>query len=191
VALDSGHYRAAFDWVDDDGRKATNVLHFHKTGTGLAEAVANQIKSGPGTAGCGPCTEHIAVKQITVVNMTDDSDGFVITSGITNWTGGGSGDYSPGLSAVLRLHTSHAGRSGKGRVFLPMVSEASLTLGRFVGDALTATAPAWEDWNIANIGSTVAVAQQVYSSTHDQAFAVGSYSLNPIPGFRRKRANEA
>ena len=188
----AGDMRVALKWIDDDGRTAFNVLHFKGIGADLtADAMLTSILVGPGSAALGPVTGHAAVKEITVTNMFDLSDTAVATTGLTEWTGGGdTADYSIGLSAVLRFHTAFGGRSGKGRAFLPFLTESAVAKGRIIGDALTATAPAWKTWFDA-LNSGEGWEQTVWSEKTLTGHAVTSYALNPIPGFRRKRANEA
>jgi hypothetical protein len=150
------------------------------------------VKTGPGDAALGPISGHAAVREITVSNMFDEADAAVSSSGLTEWTGGGgTGDYSIGQSAIVKLHTAHAGRSGRGRIFLPFLTEAAVTKGRIVGDALTLTAPAWAVWTNGLEFASPHATHTVWSELHGVGHSVDNYTLNPIPGFRRKRANEA
>ena len=76
-------------------------------------------------------------------------------------------------------------------MFIPFVTEAAVLKGRFTGDAATATAPAWKTWFDALAADDINAVHTVWSELHGTGHSVTSYSLNPIPGFRRKRANEA
>jgi hypothetical protein len=188
-----GDFKVVLKWADDDGRQAVNVFHLKAT-TGLPRFAADvlaQVSSGPGAAALGPVSGTAAVREIDVFNMFDESDAAVGVSGLSSWTGGGgAGDYSIGQSAILRLHTAFAGRSGKGRMFLPFLTEAAITKGRIVGDALTATAPAWASW-FGDLEDDHTLTNTVWSEVLGTGHSVTGYAVNPIPGFRRRRANEA
>lgn len=187
-----GDFSVTLQWIDDDGRKAYNTFHVKCTAGTTAADVAAAVTAGPGNDALGPVSGHAAVREITVRNQFDETDAAVVATGLTGWTGGGgTGDYTPGMCAVLRSHTATAGRSGRGRMFLPFMTEAAVLKGRLTGDAATLTAPAWETWFGALSAGDHNIRHTVWSEVNGTGHVVTSESLNPRPGWRRKQLAQA
>lgn len=192
MAAVAGDFRVALKWADDDGRTAFNVIHFKDlAATMTAGDCLSHLLAGPGDVALGGVSGTARVHEIAVTNQFDESDAAVSATGLTLWTGGGgTGDYSIGLSLVLKLHTSRAGRSGRGRMFLPFLTEAAVAKGRITGDVRDLTAGKWIDWHN-HLLLTYDLVRTVWSERLETGASVDTCTINPIPGFRRKRANEA
>lgn len=98
--------------------------------------------------------------------------------------------YMPNQNAiVLTLHTAHAGRSYRGRMYLPFTTGGLLNNdGQFISATLDAIVEGWRlffsDWNTSGVNGDIAVV----SATKSHAQKVTHVSMNSRLDTQRRRA---
>jgi hypothetical protein len=138
-------FRVALNWIDtDSGLNATNVMHFRKASAD-AEDVANTIDGNVVAGMWGVTRQHAHVHTLEVTPLDGSGATFTFLTGDpAKWSGGDSpGDAIPQMAAIIKLVTSKRGRSYRGRVFIPWVTESNQTAGKIAGAAVTSLQSAW------------------------------------------------
>lgn len=138
-------YRVAFNWQNSaNAQIATNVMHFHKSGSNAAAVSA--IVDAAGTASMfigqpGTCS----ITQFVTTPLDGTSVSFPQTpTSPAHWVGGaGSVDFIPQASILLKLLTLGRGRSARGRVYLPFTAESVVAQGVLASGTKTSLNGAW------------------------------------------------
>jgi hypothetical protein len=138
-------FRVALTWTESGGQHAVNVMHIRDDSGGHG---AGQLMTA--------LDAHITANQwLTVVNtavVTDVAitplDGSSATQHFNpatpaHWTGGNPPDFSPASAAVIKLTTALRGRSHRGRLFLPFVSENIMSNGVLNSTTAANVSTAW------------------------------------------------
>lgn len=145
-------YRVAFNWVNSDvsALVATNVMHFHKSGSSPA-AVATILDTNA-TANMwshAGTHSHVASLQITPLDGSSVTFPFV-TGSPAKWSGTQTGnDPIPAECAIIKLLTNSRGRSFRGRVYLPWMDESARASGQISSAVKTSLNSAWIAWHTA------------------------------------------
>lgn len=138
-------YRCAFNWMrTDSDRTATNVMHFVKSGSTPA-ALWTSLNSHV-TAAMRDHTGPSSVINEVVITPLDGTSVSLPqpTGGGTGWHGNLSDvDYIPQAACLVKLVTAFRGRSQRGRVYLPWVTENSQSNGTFDPTNRAAMDSAW------------------------------------------------
>jgi hypothetical protein len=108
-----------------------------------------------------------------------------LTGGAPPWQGGASGDYTPALSAIVKLSTLLRGRSHRGRIYTPLVSEAAAT-GGFINVATVAVMGAAWATTLTNLNAD-GWPLQVASYKLATATSVQSTFVESAAGTQRRR----
>lgn len=146
LPLISDTYRVAFNWVNTavTGLVATNVMHFHKSGSS-APAVA-AIIDGLGTAAMwGSIVPQASINNIVVTPLDGSGVSFPLTPTVAaHWTGSGAaGAFVPNVAVIIKLLTQKRGRSFRGRVYLPFTDSTTISDGNVLTATKTGLNTAW------------------------------------------------
>lgn len=168
-------FRVALNWVGD-GRTATNVIHI--LAPGADENDVGAAIDAAANANMWQCVGDLfGVTSLTITKLdgTPDSVVYPTTDVVTNWSGSGGAQYIPQASALVKLLTGTGGRRGRGRVFLPMLSEGAQDAGQVDGTRVANTTTGWDDFANALVANSPSMALAVASyvgSSANQALAV-------------------
>lgn len=145
-------YRCAFNWVSssDPALSAVNVMHIRKSGSNPAD-IAADIDAHVNFAMWQHTTNACKIQSIDITPLDGSSTTFPFTpSSYVQYTGsGGTGDLVPQVAAIIKLLTAKRGRSYRGRLFLPWVSEAALNFGNIAASNVTGLTTAWIAFHLA------------------------------------------
>lgn len=109
-------------------------------------------------------------------------------TGVPDLCNGGD-NIVPAVAAVLSLRTEVRGPKARGRSYIGPVCEPNITNGVIVGDALNLP-EIWSDFNGLLGEVDPAIGMCVASYTHEEAYPVRSFSLDPVAGTQRRRADQ-
>lgn len=156
-------FRVALNWVGDS-RTATNVIHILAPGateTEVGEAIDAAANANMWQTVC----DLFGVTSLTITKLDGTIDSVIhpTTNVATNWSGSGGVDYIPQASAIVKLLTGTGGRRGRGRVFLPMLSEGSQDAGGIDGTRAANTTDGWVDFSNALVANSPSMALAVAS----------------------------
>jgi hypothetical protein len=179
-------YRVTFNWRGPAGQGPRNVLHFRSAAHNeeqLAQALEDHFTDNMWAL----VTDSLHMDSISVLKLDGTSPVWVHAVTSAHATGGRGGDYVPGYSAVLSLHTALRGRRNRGRVFLPYLPEGSMVDGRITDTNRPACATAWATFNVdlAALGDPVRLVVASYRGV--AAHNVEGISLSDRPGVQRLR----
>ena len=127
------------------------------------------------------------INTVVVTKLDGVSAGVVFsTGGGAVWQGGGSGEPIPQGCAVVTFRTTQRGRSGRGRVYLPWITEPNQTAGVLSASAVTACQTAWDAF--ATALSTATYPLVVVSGVLGVANLTQSQLVRPFLKTQRRRA---
>ena len=139
-------YRTALTWTDATGQSAVNVMHFRwLLGTNDTDGLMTFL-NGAVTANMWlPVCSDSVVTDVAITPL----DGISATQHYApttpaHWTGGNPADFSPATAVIVKLTTPLRGRSHRGRVFLPLISENIISDGRLNSTTAANVTTAWE-----------------------------------------------
>jgi hypothetical protein len=138
-------YRVALNWTNTVNTwKATNVMHFHKTSSSPS-SVWTIIDTNVTAAMWGFQVNNCSVHDAVVTPLDGSSVSYpIVTGSPAKWTGlQVSGDIIPQGSNVIKMLTAKRGRSYRGRVFVPWLSEGQQNFGTLTGATVTSVTTAW------------------------------------------------
>jgi hypothetical protein len=179
-------FRVAFIWADSSLGNAANVIHITSVGNTAADVntqVHSAIDSRMWT--CQRSGSKITGLSITPLDGTTATV-FFPSPGTSSWEGQGSGEVAPALSALVKLTTAVRGRSFRGRVFTPWVTESVNNDGRLTSTALTNLTAGWEAFRI-NLASNPGISLEVASYRLGQATPVTATSGEAVCATQRRR----
>src|SRR5690349_16533856 len=166
-------YRVAIDYGNAANLlTATNVIHVRAPASDET-AVFNALNARVTTEMWDPCTNQLTTNEVVVTKLDGTPDGIVFAGGSLSgeWrTDFGSDDFMPQGCALIKLSSSATGRSGRGRVYLPFISELKQSGGSVDPTSVTTCTSAWNDF-IGNLGEMdgvfVCVASYLHSTSSD------------------------
>ena len=136
-------------WTLEDGRVAHNVLHGRVSGSFTPTApVATAIHTGLSTGGAWTALAAtlatstvftgIALRDLRVANMPQ------VASTSAFAPGTGAGESLPNeVAAVITLRTAFAGRSARGRIYVPGFAVGSTSAGNLISAGTVAALNGW------------------------------------------------
>jgi len=136
----SNTYRCALKWqATGIARPAINVMHLRKSGSS-ALAVFNELDAKVTAAMWQYADQNTGVYEVDVTPLDGTSATAQYATGLpTKWKGGVvGGDTIPQVACIVKLGTATRGRSFRGRLYLPYVTEGKQANG--VMDATTLAA---------------------------------------------------
>lgn len=147
----SNIWRCAFVWSDGAGQRAVNVMHFNdgdETGDPL-DLVAALVTNTQAHQFDG-ISEDCFVQELQITPLDGVGATRIEPLGFGSaWTGAGGADFMPQVACLVKLQTGLRGRSRRGRIFLPFISEGGVTDGHLAGTWATDGPTAWEAWRAA------------------------------------------
>lgn len=138
-------YRVAFNWQNSvNSQIATNVMHFHKSGSNAAAVSAIIDAAGTASMFIGQ-SNQASITQFVTTPLDGTSVSFPQTpTSPAHWVGGaGTGDFVPQVAILLKLLTLGRGRSARGRVYLPFAAESVISEGALLTATKTSLNAAW------------------------------------------------
>lgn len=143
VILDT--FRCAFNWRDSaTGLNATNVMHFFAPGSTSTDIFTDLgLNVTAAMWGCQPTTASIF--EVVITPLDGHTASLVaVTGSPAKWSGNSSGSEAiPQVANLIKLQTPARGRSFRGRVFLPFVTEAQQAGGVIPSATVTGVQAAW------------------------------------------------
>lgn len=139
-------FRVALNWQDAAGSQhAVNVMHFRSTVDAVTPGeVAATIDAHVTRAMWQPVSSAFHVESLSIIALDGSSAAEEFgTAGAAKWEGPSDGDTIPQAAAIVKLTTALRGRSFRGRVFLPAVSEGVQVGGSIDGSTMDLWRPAW------------------------------------------------
>jgi hypothetical protein len=183
-------FRCALNWTHSSGQSATNVIHItDPTGLFDATAVEEAIEDAAGTGMWAAVSSGAVVTDIAITPL----DGVSATQHFTpsdeaTFTGGSSGDFVPAVSVLVKLSTSLRGRSHRGRVFLPFITEGNISNGALSSTPQATMQTGWESFK-SNLDSDpdgpfhLVVASYKLATTH----VLSSINVEGMTATQRRR----
>jgi hypothetical protein len=168
-------YRVAFNWsCPTAGLTAENVMHFRKASSSPV-AIATMIDGRVTSSMWGVESDTCSVASLDVTPLDGSGASYEFSTGSpAKWKGANAAaEFTPQAAAIVKLTTSLRGRSYRGRIFLPWVSEPSAQNGRLISGALTPLQAAWTAFvaNIITDGGELVVASYKLSTAQAVANA--------------------
>lgn len=183
-------YRVAFNWTNTaNGLVATNVMHFSKSSGNPAD-LALKLNTHATNTMWESETTSASVTQIVITPLDGSSVSFPYTPATpANWTGhGGSGDFIPQDSAILKLLTAKRGRSYRGRVYLPWLAEGQASNGQILGSLKTTLNTAWVAFVANMLGDNWQLCVASYTNaTSEPVLAIAAETYTATQRRRNKR----
>jgi len=180
-------FRVAFEWTLQGGsRTATNVMHYlapNKTESEVFNALQDNVTDDmwntlPDIAQC---------LEVVVTKLDGTPDGRVFPTNLATgaWAGSGGAQFIPQGCTLVKLATGATGRSGRGRIYLPWITEASQFSGLVDDLKRTAAQAAWIAFSNAMIADGIALA--VASYKNDTAAQVLALTVESSIATQRRR----
>jgi len=181
-------YRCAFKWSSGSGgsgRSAVNVMHILAAAT-TTDDVMNAIFDNVAHTMWSGVSDQFAVNDVTVQALDGTTAAITrVTARDAQWTGTGGTQYSPASAAVVKLITGFAGRSKRGRLFLPYIAEDSMADGALGSDVVGQGQTAWEAFRSAMEGDGFELAVASYKL--ESSLPVLQVSYEAPLGTQRRR----
>lgn len=136
-------YRCALNWRHTNGQTAANVIHIRKAAS-TAAAVAAGIDANVTAAMWQPLSNGASVQEVRVTPLDGSTATTILAVTGAKWTGGTAGDYTPAAAVLISLRTPFRGRSYRGRLFLPYLTETYQSNGSLDATARSNAQTAWD-----------------------------------------------
>lgn len=167
-------YRCALHWINQSTGAGTAANIFHVTNaTGFPNSPAVfttlDAHAAIGMWGCVSNIYRVDKITITPLDGVTASDEVTVPA-VAKWTGNNGGDPIPNMANLIKLRTAKRGRSFRGRLYLPAVSETVQVNGVLSAGAVTSVDTAWNTF-ITAIGT---------DATFPLVMGVASYKLASI-----------
>lgn len=178
-------FRVAFNWTSaTTGQHAINVMHF-RTSVLNAGTLLTLIDASVAATMWNATTGLWAVTRLDCTPLDGSSSTQQAATTGAKWTGnGGALDFVPALAQVVSLRTGLRGRSNRGRVYLPAVTEALQTAGT-LNFSLATQQTAWNTFATAmSVGTAPLV---IASYLHATAANVTSQTPEAVCATQRRR----
>jgi hypothetical protein len=187
--------RVALKWTGAGGQTAVNVIHISSGGAALNAAgifagLAAAVDVGMWDAvSSGAFIGEVDITPLDGVSATSS----FLTGGGAVWSGSSGGDFVPAAAVLVKLQTALRGRANRGRVFLPMITEALMVDGFVNGGSVAVMQTAWTDFQADLQAQVVPIAQVVasYDRRHNgvgaHASFITNYVVEGVLGTQRRR----
>jgi hypothetical protein len=169
-------------------REATNDFYVKDTTGGLVGPGVFALIDANVTASMFqfmPASASVITVRLTPLDGVSAGVDFA-TGSPAKWSGTATGDIIPQGAAVLTLRTALGGRSFRGRLYLPWVTEASQANGVLLAAAVSGLSSAWTTYGTAL--SAASLIPQVVSKRLGVATEVTNYVGRPFLRTQRRRA---
>ena len=184
-------------WLFEGSKPMATVLHALRsvvTGGGfsvlevqtLATEVFNQVASPQGWA--NDMTSKMTLTAVRCTDATSATGPQATSLGAAVICRGAIDALSPNNASVVTLHTSVRSRSGRGRIFLPGLSKASIDAqGQLIPAWIAAQLASTSDLDAVLIAGTPSMHLAVGSKKLGFALQVVSSSMKPLVRSQRRR----
>jgi hypothetical protein len=178
----AGVQRVAFHWTTAGGASAINVMYFRAT----TEATCFTALDANATSGMWTLVSNgYSVTQLIITPLDGSSATVTHPTTGAKWTGGTAGDYIPNLALIVKETTGKRGKSYRGRIYLPAITEASQINGVLTPATVTTMQTAWNTFYTAM--STATVIPCVVSQKLGTAENVTTFTVEPMAATQRMR----
>lgn len=138
-------FRCAINWSIAASANAVNVIHVRSLVELDGQEVGEAIRDAAHAAQWGPVISTAHAQTLTVTPLDGTSASTEIdVSADTAWVGQTGGQYVPQVAGVVKFTTAQRGRSKRGRLFMPFVSEGAMIDG--VLQDMGPVQTGWEDF---------------------------------------------
>jgi len=175
------------------GQSCLNILNF--TANGTPDLITDLLE--PVLACFADNLLPVLSSDLTVIgadvkNITGSTAQEAEVSQETDNVGEATGDSLPSTNAaVVRLRTSHVGRTGKGRMFLAGLAESRVVQSNvdatFIAAAVAFLACMFAAYHQGDPPAANQFIWSVWSRKDNAFYPVESYSVNPVVGTMRSR----
>lgn len=184
-------YRVTLLWGANLGIACRNTFHVNKAGTTLA-AIWGNLDTAFGAPALAAsqwqaCGVGFGCQTALVYDLGTTNAGEVrtLTRGLV---GGGANDVIPGASPIITIRSSQRGPQGRGRLYLPPVTEDQQAGGKLTAGALTTMGAAWATFLGSLAGNGVAFGMASYKHAAFHPFT--SVVVESALATRRPRQNK-
>ena len=182
--------RCAFNYTGPGSQSAVNVMHFRTHGGGASPAgLATAIEAAIDSGVFWPMSNEALVTDLAITPLDGATPTYHYTP-VTpaNWTGGSSGGPLIQVATLLKFSTATRGRSYRGRLFLPFVSESNIENGALDGTIAADWQNDFQDFIADVSGDGVTPADLVVASyKHATAATVMNVQAEIQTGSQRRR----
>jgi hypothetical protein len=143
-------------------------MHFADTAS-TASGVATKIDAHVTSGMWDPLNATTACTQLAVTPLDGVSPTFLFPTGsAAKWKAAtSSGDLIPQVACVVKLQTATRGRSHRGRIFLPFVSEGKVANGTITAASVSTAQAAWSAFLAAMLTATCPLTVASYKLASD------------------------
>jgi len=139
-------FQVVWNWEHPTAGFAKNVMHFRNAGANSAGDLASKIEANIASGQFNSVAEDAQVDVLTIRELDGSSAAFDFTVDIG---GGAAGDDPvPATCCLVSLKTALAGKSFRGRTYLPFTAEVSQADGMVTSDVAGMNV-AWDTWRLA------------------------------------------
>lgn len=168
------------------GTIAENAIGIHSEASSTASDVSTVVQASWQASqldwvAATATINTVRVRDLAGIAATQDFP----TDGTSKWSGGGLGQSLPQVAGIVRLQTTVAGRSHRGRVFIPFVGEGETDAGSLIDVAATGTA--WTAFIAALSSSSPVCELSIVSRKLSALFVVDHVAAQTITGTQRRR----
>lgn len=183
-------YRVVFQWaapVTGFVPAAVNVMHV-RSAEGNPTTVLGVVSGAVTGQMWGPVSDGAAVDRMTCQKLDGTSAPVELaTTDDADFVGQTPGNPIPQSAAIIKLTTALGGRSHRGRLYLPYVSEGAQNNGSIPDDITGPTTDAWTDFQTAIGAASPACEVVVASYLLETAARVTGFVCESPTGTQRRR----
>jgi len=165
--LDTGPaFHVALKWTDGT-QYAINTLSFHVDAAGTAADLATALDAQYLAAMTPDQADTAKVTEYAITPYDGTSSATPFTPAVGKWIGHTGGQWVPQVATVVSFHTGVGSRRARGRIYLPFMTESSITDGFLTSGSEVTMIPAWNTFlsAMADDGFTPIVASTILSHT--------------------------
>lgn len=182
-------FRCALNWKDATGQTAVNVIHIrtatsgHNAGDVMAglnsSVIVNQWLPVVNTC----VVDHVAITKLDGTSATQ----VFLPATPAHWTGGNPPDFSPASAGIITLRTAFRGRSKRGRIFLPFMSENIISAGGLNPTTAANVTAAWNTFEANMAAAAIPIGLVVASYKLAVAEDVAALACESVLATQRRR----
>lgn len=181
-------YRVALNWeIGSGAHNAVNVIHIRdQVGTHDKDYVAAKLDEDVVTNMWKAVSDGAGVERIVITPLDGlSASGEYITGLPARWVGGTGGNPIPASASLVKILSDERGRSRRGRIFLPFVSEGAQNAGLIDLTTVATMETAWTDFLAALIVDDLELVVASYKLS--EATPIVSCTVEDACGTQRRR----
>lgn len=182
-------FRCALHWSDGGGQQATNVIHIrHPAGVISNDAVFDALDDNVTADMWGSIGAGVSVVEVVVTPLDGSTASTAYTATGAQWgVGRGIGQFLPAGACLVSLRTLLRGRSNRGRVYVPFLSESANINGGIDPTYVAVIQPAWDAFRAALIANDFPMELVVASYKLSTAESVVVSQVESVAATQRRR----